>query len=639
MVRENKLRILFAEDNLEDLELAERELKQNGIDFESKNVTSPEKFIEALHNFKPDIIISDLKMPNFDGIQTLQYTLLYNSTIPFIMLTGSTNEETAVACMKAGATDYIIKDRLSMLPFAVKEALIRKETQIETQILEEKLTEEQNKFKTLYQTIDLGIVYQNAKGEIIDANAAAERILGVSIEQMRGLKSRDPRWKAIHEDGSDFHGDSHPAMVALRTKKKVSNVVMGVFNPKKEKYVWINITALPQINEKTGLAYQVYTVFDDISEKKEIMDSLVLSEEKFRKLFEQMPEAVALHEIILDEKGEPCDYRFLSINPAFEIITGLKAENIIGKTLLEVMPQSEKYWIETYGKVALTGEKVQFENFSVQIGKHFNVRAYSPRKGEFVTIFFDISEIVAIKEELDRKNQELSKHLEEKDKFFSIIAHDLKSPFNGLLGLSDMLAEDIEKFTKEDIQRIAMSMKSSANHLFKLLENLLEWSRLQRGTINFNPELVDSNQIIEQNLSLNKSLLEQKGITVKNNVPDKTMVFCDVNMLQMIFRNILSNAIKFSNKDGIVEIKTSSISDKWHHFIVKDYGIGIEETEVENLFELGKVSSIHGTFGETGTGLGLILCKEYVEMNKGKIWIESKKGEGTTVNITLPMGG
>jgi len=637
MNKETRLRILFAEDNMEDLELAERELRQNGIDYESKNVITPEKFIEALHNFKPDIIISDLKMPNFDGIQTLQYTLLYDSTIPFIMLTGSTNEETAVACMKAGATDYIIKDRLSMLPFAVKEALIRKESQIETQFLEEKLLEEQSKFKTLYQTIDIGIVYQNAKGEIIDANAAAERMLGISIEQMRGLKSRDPRWKAIHEDGSDFPGDSHPAMVALRTKKKVSNVVMGVYNPKKEKHVWLNITALPQIDEKSGLAYQVYTVFDDISEKKEIIDSLFISEEKYRTLFHQMPEAAALHEIILNDKGIPCDYRFISVNPAFEEITGLKAEDIIGKTVLEVLPTVESFWIETYGNVALTGNQVQFENYNVSTGKHFSVSAYSPKKGEFVSIFYDITESVAIKEEINRKNEELSRHIKEKDKFFSIIAHDLKSPFNGLLGLSDMLAEDFDRFTKEDIQRMAKSMKSSANHLFKLLENLLEWSRLQRGTINFKPVIVDSNQILEQNLSLNKSLLDQKGIIIKNNVPDKTMVFCDVNMLQMIFRNILSNAIKFSNKGGSVEIKTNTISDKWQHFIIKDYGNGIDENEIENLFKLDKVTSNIGTLGETGTGLGLILCREYIEKNNGKIWIESKKGEWTIVNFTLPL--
>jgi len=637
MINEARLKILFAEDNLEDLELAERELRQNGIDFESKNVTTPEKFIEALHNFKPDIIISDLKMPNFDGIQTLQYSLLYDSSIPFIMLTGSTNEETAVACMKAGATDYIIKDRLSMLPFAVKEALLRKESLSETHLLEEKLLEEQNKFKTLYQTIDMGIVYQNAKGEIVDANNAAEKILGISIEQMRGLKSRDPRWRAIHEDGSDFHGDSHPAMVALRTKKKVSNVVMGVYNPKKDKHVWLNITALPQIDEKTGLAYQVYTVFEDISDKKEIMDALIKSEEKFRTLFVEMPEAVAHHEIILDENGAPCNYKFLSVNPAFEEITGLKSENIIGKTVIDVIPDIEKYWIETYGKVALTGQPIQFENFNSAIGKHFNVRAYSPRKGEFVTIFFDITESITIKEEIKRKNEELLKHITVKDKFFSIIAHDLKSPFNGLLGLSDMLSDDIEKFTKEDIQRIAKSMKSSANHLFKLLENLLEWSRLQRGTINFNPVACDANQIIEQNLSLNKSLLEQKGILVKNNVPDKTMVLCDVNMLQMIFRNILSNAIKFSNKDGKVEIKTNSISGKWQLFIIKDYGFGISEDEIENLFKLDRISSNVGTSGETGTGLGLILCKEYIEMNKGKIWVESKPDEGTTVNFTLPI--
>jgi signal transduction histidine kinase len=247
----------------------------------------------------------------------------------------------------------------------------------------------------------------------------------------------------------------------------------------------------------------------------------------------------------------------------------------------------------------------------------------------------DISQRILDEEEIKRKNNELVKTNAEKDKFFSIIAHDLKSPFNGLLGLSEMLATDIEQFSKEEIQNVAKSMKSSATYLFKLLENLLEWSRIQRGVIKNNPINCQLSEYFNQNISLNSTLISKKSLNVSNTIDSNLFVSADSHFLNSVIRNIISNAIKYTNLNGLIEISANKINDKLIHISVKDNGIGISENYRDELFRIDQINSSPGTEGEMGTGLGLVLCKEYIERSGGKIWIESELEKGTTINFTL----
>jgi two-component system CheB/CheR fusion protein len=247
------------------------------------------------------------------------------------------------------------------------------------------------RFKKLFDTMATGVVYQAQGGEITAANPAAERILGLGVDQMMGRRSIDPRWQAIREDGSPFPGEEHPAMIALRTGKEVRGVIMGVNNPQKSATTWIRINAVPQFLPGDERPFEVHATFEDITEQKQFLHSLQESEEHYRQLFEEMPGAFALHEIITDERGAPCNYRFLKINRMFEKLTGLRAQDILGKTVLEVLPTTESYWIERYGQVALTGEAFEFEDFSQALGKYFEVRAFRYAPGQFATIFQDVT--------------------------------------------------------------------------------------------------------------------------------------------------------------------------------------------------------------------------------------------------------
>ena len=260
---------------------------------------------------------------------------------------------------------------------------------------EEELRASEEKHRRLFETMTQGVIYQAADGAIISANPAAEHVLGLSLSQMQGRTSMDSRWKSIREDGSEVAGSEHPAMIALRTGKPYGPFIMGVFQPQINDHVWLSINATPLYRQGETAPYQVYATFQDITAARK-------ANRNYQQLFSEMMDAFALHEIICDDQGKPVDYRFLSVNPAFEHMTGLKSADILGKTVMEVLPDTEPYWIDTYGRVALTGEPVRFGNYAISSDKHYEVSAYQPSPNQFACTFSDITKRVRAEEAVKR---------------------------------------------------------------------------------------------------------------------------------------------------------------------------------------------------------------------------------------------
>ncbi|MDO6435946.1 HAMP domain-containing sensor histidine kinase [Cyclobacterium sp. 1_MG-2023] len=236
---------------------------------------------------------------------------------------------------------------------------------------------------------------------------------------------------------------------------------------------------------------------------------------------------------------------------------------------------------------------------------------------------------------VEERTKELKHNIKTKDKFFSILAHDLRSPFSGLLVLLDLLLKNPKSFSEEEKTNMLEEIFKSSEQLFKLLENLLSWSRSQTNEITLNPEKVSIHDLIEVNFSLQLQNANNKEIKLINEIDKSLNVFADRNTIDTVFRNLISNAIKFTNPGGKVKIK-SSPNRKMVKVYVQDNGIGIPQENLEKLFKIEEKISTKGTNNEEGTGIGLALCKEFIELNGGKIYVDSKPEVGTVFIVELP---
>jgi len=246
------------------------------------------------------------------------------------------------------------------------------------------------------------------------------------------------------------------------------------------------------------------------------------------------------------------------------------------------------------------------------------------------------SVLIDLARDLDRARNESDLLNSQKDKFFSIIAHDLMGPFNLVLGYSDLLAQHVDEFDRETVKSSAETIRDSGYRLAELLENLLSWSRHQMGRIHFEPQPTDLNAIIGRNLGLFRPLAEQKAISLIDNCVPSILARVDRNMVDMIIRNLINNAIKFTGRDGQVTVETELRRD-FIAFSVIDTGVGIPPEKTPKLFLIEEKTSTAGTDGETGTGLGLQLCKEFVERQGGEISVTSVEGEGSRFTVTFPL--
>jgi signal transduction histidine kinase len=233
------------------------------------------------------------------------------------------------------------------------------------------------------------------------------------------------------------------------------------------------------------------------------------------------------------------------------------------------------------------------------------------------------------------QNKELQEINATKDKFFSIIAHDLKNPFNNILASSNLLATCFDTMDPNHIIKSVAAINNSANSAYKLLENLLEWSRAQTGLIEFNQERTILKNNIDLACEITESIASNKNLSLDLDISQSIEVFADRNMLNTVLRNLITNALKYTNKGGVIKIRAYS-QDNNIIVSVIDNGVGIDPAIMDNLFNISQKVSTTGTERETGTGLGLLLCKEFVEKHGGEIWVDSELGKGSEFKFTLP---
>ena len=335
---------------------------------------------------------------------------------------------------------------------------------------------------------------------------------------------------------------------------------------------------------------------------------------------------------------------------------GYEREELIGQTplLLSAEGKNDDDLIHQMMEKVLNGEQHKFEWLSKNKSGDILPTEISLTKSNFKgqeSVFAavrDLTDTKKVVNELLLHNHELEESNLSKDKFFSIFAHDLKNPFQGLLGFIDLLYEDLDELSNEQVKEYLANVRNASYHTYALLENLLEWSRIQSGKMPFTPTVFDIHDEISSVITVLDNNATQKDIKLINEVEPRIMVEADRNMIHSVIQNLVTNSIKFSNSNGRVVIrgrvplnykKAKSLTEPgdrlWLEISVSDNGIGIPEEILPKLFKLNGQYSSAGTANEPGTGLGLVLCHEMVEKNGGRIWAESIPGQGTTFIFTL----
>jgi PAS domain S-box-containing protein len=342
--------------------------------------------------------------------------------------------------------------------------------------------------------------------------------------------------------------------------------------------------------------------------------------------------------------------RFLICNDALVKRMGKENEDqVIGKSDLDLLPFNE-------ASIFFDKEQAIFQSGNPIINSEQSVKTLSGdlkwslvtkvpfrnRHGEIIGIVGigrDITVRKLAENEVKCKNEQLQKSIAEKDKFFSIIAHDLRSPFNSFLGFTQMISDEQSSLSKSEIQLIANRMRKSATNLYTLLENLLEWSQMQRGQMDFKPEIFILHQRVKNCVELILGSANAKNIVIHFDIPEKYEIVADKHMFDTVIRNLVSNAIKFTLAGGRIIISATLAENGKVEIRVTDSGIGMNPELLSKLFRLDQQTRRNGTDGEPSTGLGLLLCKEFIEKHNGEIWVESIEKQGSTFYFSLPSGG
>ena len=398
---------------------------------------------------------------------------------------------------------------------------------------------------------------------------------------------------------------------------------------------WVSTIKLP-LTDNDGNIIGTFGISRDVTKRKIAEEELTQERYLMRTLMDNLPD----HIYFKDHES-----RFLRINKALaQFLRLTDPAKAIKKTDFDFFTEEHaKQAYEDEQKIIRTGQMLRTEEkethhdrpdtwaSTIKLPLVDNDRNIIGTFG----ISRDITKQKLAEEEIKLKNDLLQTINAEKDKFFSILAHDLRGPLSAFVAATQIITEEIQTMGFEEIKEITLSMKTSASNIYGLLENLLEWSRLRRGVMDFVPERINLKNKIEECINVLSESARKKRIEVEISIQEVVDVLVDKHMFDTVIRNLISNAIKFTPPGGKVTITAGYNKDHAIEISVSDSGIGMTPELKNKLFLLNEKTSRKGTEGEPSTGLGLLLCKEFVEKHNGNLWVESEVGKGSTFSFTI----
>ena len=478
-----------------------------------------------------------------------------------------------------------------------------------------------------------GICVTDASDRLIYVNSAMEKIAGAKAADLLGLNITT---EFPPETTATFLEHYHRAKLERRDVHFEADVVTPAGRPTVQSG-WL--TPRCSGDEFLGMVCTI----QDITEQRSMEEALRCSEEQYRSLFDQMLDAFAVHEMMYDERGKPADYRFLSVNPAFETMTGLKAKDVVGRTVMEVLPGTEPRWVETYARVVATGRPVVFEDYTQALDRHYFVTAYRPAPGQFACIFIDISERKRTEEALRRSEEQLrqAQKMEAVGRLAGGIAHDFNNLLAAILGYTHLLLAD-PACADDSVQADLEEVRQAGERAALLTQQILAFSRRQT----LRPAIVSLNQVVANvEPLLRRTLREDIDLEIDMD-SDLALVEADVHQFERVVMNLAVNARDAMRDGGRLTISTRNVHldkafcaghlgahpGRYVELAVTDTGAGMDQETRDHIFEPFFTTKPTGE----GTGLGLSMVYGIVKQSQGNVYVESEPGRGTSFSVYLP---
>lgn len=620
----NNIKILIVEDEQIVAKNIEKRLTAAGYQVVA-SVATGEEAIEKVNNAEPDIILMDIKLKGkIDGIETADL-LRKNYQLPVIFLTSYTDEETFQRAKNTEPFGYLIK------PFETKDLNRAVELALYKNKIYQELLETKLRFEIAIKAGNMGVweFWPTEKKYFSDKNLKTlyrfdENELTDNLDDWSALVYKDDR-ELMTSTFNDF----------LRNKGREFTFEHRVYR-KDGSIGWVVDHGL-LFDADEAKPLRLIGTTTDITERKEAEIELQKSEEKFRNVFEGSGIGMAILSL---------DGHFTKVNRVFCEMLEYREKDILNLNFRDITHPGdiEKSigFVNTLLKSETRESSLIEKRYLTSKGEILwaltTVSLMSDFEGKplyFIVQVQDITKRKKNEEQILRYTEELKNLNAAKDKFFSIISHDLRSPFNSLLGLTEFITHSYEEMNPSEIRSSILNIYNSAQQVYNLILNLLEWSMLQSGRIKVEKSVINLAELGVEIINLYRENANNKQLELVNNINDKILVYADKYMIDTIVRNFVSNSIKFTNPGGKIIIKGIINGDN-AEVSVTDTGIGISHENQKNLFRIDEQYRRDGTASEKGTGLGLILCKEFIEKNSGVLWVESEEGKGSRFSFTVP---
>jgi len=589
--------ILLVEDNAGDVVIIRELLRSTGIDFSLVKAGTLRETLLLCVEQEFDIMLLDLGLPDSIGLETLKKIQVLNVKIPVVVMTGLDDEDIALESLREGAQDYLVKNRLTP--------------------------------DNILRSIKYGIERKKIQ-DLLKRNASQFSLLSSTTTAINECEEVSAIYDVVCRNICALLTNAGTVAVELNNSANIYTSGIEIFEPWYEKIKLITGINLydPELNGENRI--------------KEL--SALFSTAKFRGVadgIKKLPDPGINKNDNEKSSGTPELLIYAIGFKRGEMTYGgalIFVHYIIGDDDINIIETISNQVSLSLQRKAIEKDLISSENRFRKLSKDLEKKVRE-RTRDLETLNYQLNQQLVelhLAEDALRKSEARLKELNAtKDKFFNIIAHDLKNPFTCLLGSTELLSQRIHNMETDQTMELVQIISDSAKSGYAILQNLLDWSRSQTGLITYNPEKIDLKHLINENISNLKESSAVKEISISSRVKDMS-ILSDKNMINTVLRNLISNAIKFTPKFGTITV-IAGINNKEAVINVKDTGIGIPEENIKELFRIDTKYSRPGTNKEQGTGLGLKLCKEFVELLGGTIRVESTVNKGSEFIFSIPV--